>query len=75
MSGVFSIAWHAVLQSLPDVVRHAQTGWAHFSAFTEAISFLLSSDQEWTIQAAILATGREDFCTEMHTREIGRMQP
>jgi hypothetical protein len=43
MSGGFSIASHSVLQYLPDVVRHAQTGWAHFSAFAEAISFLLSS--------------------------------
>jgi hypothetical protein len=68
MSGVFSIASHSVLQYLPDVVKQAQTGWAHFSAFAEAISFLPSSDQEWTIQAAILATSREDFCTEMNTR-------
>jgi hypothetical protein len=46
MSGVFSIASHSVLQYLPDLVRHEQTGWAHFSAFAEAISFLLSTNQE-----------------------------
>jgi hypothetical protein len=68
MSGVFSIASHSVLQYLPDVVRHEQTGWAHFSAFAEAISFLLGSDQERTIQALTIATSREYFCTEMNTR-------
>ena len=33
MSGVFSMASHWVLQYLPDVVVHEQTGCAHFSAF------------------------------------------
>jgi hypothetical protein len=37
MSGVFSIAAHSVLQYLPDVVMHEQTGCAHFSAFVVAI--------------------------------------
>jgi hypothetical protein len=32
MSGVFSIASHWVLQYLPDVVIHEQTGCAHFLA-------------------------------------------
>jgi hypothetical protein len=31
MSGVFSIAAHALLQYLPDVVTHEQAGCAHFS--------------------------------------------
>jgi hypothetical protein len=71
MSGVFSIAAHSVLQYLPDVVRHKQTGWAHFSAFAEAISFLLGSDQERTIQALTVATSREYFCTENeHTAKL-----
>jgi hypothetical protein len=39
MSGVFSIAAHSVLQYLPDVVTHEQTGCAHFSLFVAAISF------------------------------------
>jgi hypothetical protein len=68
MSGVFSIASHSVLQYLPDVVRHEQTGWAHFSAFAEGISFLLSSNQERTIQALTVTTSRMCFCTEMNTR-------
>jgi hypothetical protein len=29
MSGVFSIAAHSVLQYLPDVITHEQTGCAH----------------------------------------------
>jgi hypothetical protein len=33
MSGVFSIAAHSVLQYLPEVVMHEQTGCAHFSGF------------------------------------------
>ena len=37
-SGVFSIASHWVLQYLPDVVLHEQTGCAHFSPFAVAIS-------------------------------------
>jgi hypothetical protein len=45
MSGVFSIAAHAVLQYLPDVVTHEQTGCAHFWPFAGAISFLPTSDQ------------------------------
>jgi len=68
MSGVFSIASHSVLQYLPEVVRHEQTGWAHLSAFAEAISFLQSSNQERTIQALTVATSRMCFCTEMNTR-------
>jgi hypothetical protein len=39
MSGVFSIASHCVLQYLPEVVRHEQTGCAHFTAFSGAILF------------------------------------
>ena len=74
-SGVFSIASQSLLQYLPDVVGHEQTGCAHFSAFAEAISFLLSSDQEGTTQAAILVSNCECFCTEMNTREIALMQP
>ena len=39
MSGVFSIASHCVLQYLPEVVMHEQTGCAHFTAFSGAILF------------------------------------
>jgi hypothetical protein len=44
MSGVFSIASHCVLQYLPDVITHEQTGRAHFSAFVAAIIVLLVSN-------------------------------
>lgn len=37
MSGVFSMAAHSTLQYFPEVVRHEQTGCAHFSAFVVAI--------------------------------------
>jgi len=50
MSGVFAVASHSVLQYLPDVVTHEQTGCAHFSVFVGAISFLPTLDQEWMIQ-------------------------
>jgi len=40
MPGVFSIASHSVLQYLPDMVTHEQTGCAHFSPLAGAISFL-----------------------------------
>ncbi|MGA7222385.1 MAG: hypothetical protein WA603_04025 [Candidatus Acidiferrales bacterium] len=40
------MASHWVLQYLPDVVTHEQTGWAHFSAFAVVISFLLAVDPE-----------------------------
>jgi hypothetical protein len=46
MSGVFSMASHWVLQYLPDVVTHEQTGCAHFSPFAVVISLLLASDQQ-----------------------------
>ena len=42
ISGVFSMASHWVLQYFPEVVRHEQTGCAHFSAFAIDIVFLLS---------------------------------
>lgn len=51
MSGVFSMASHCVLQYLPDVVMHEQTGWAHFSAFAVVISILPAWDPKWRIQA------------------------
>jgi hypothetical protein len=41
MSGVFSIAPHSVLQYLPDIVTHEQTGGTHFSAFAVVISSFL----------------------------------
>jgi len=44
MSGIFSIASHSTLQYLPDVVTQEQTGCAHFLAFSELISILLTSD-------------------------------
>jgi hypothetical protein len=62
MSGVFSIASHRVLQYLPDVVTHEQTGCAHFSAFVVAISFLLASDRQRVIQEGILNTREKRFC-------------
>lgn len=37
MSGVFSAASHCVLQYLPDVVAHEQTGCAHLSPSAVAI--------------------------------------
>ena len=48
MSGVFSIASHWVLQYLPDVGTHEQTGCAHFSAFGLDI-FFPNSDQQQVI--------------------------
>jgi hypothetical protein len=51
ISGVFSMASHWVLQYLPDVVMHEQTGWAHFSAFAVVISILPPWDPKWRIQA------------------------
>ena len=62
MSGVFSIASHWVLQYLPDVVTHEQTGCAHFSAFVVAMSFLLASDRRRVIQVGILNTREKRFC-------------
>jgi hypothetical protein len=50
ISGVFAVASHSVLQYLPDVVTHEQTGCAHFSVFVGAISFLPTFDQEWKMQ-------------------------
>src|ERR1700722_14076672 len=38
MSGVFSIASHSMLQYLPDVAMHEQTGCAHFWEFAVDIS-------------------------------------
>jgi hypothetical protein len=37
MSGVFSIAAHSVLQYLPEVVSHEQTGCAHFCPLVVSI--------------------------------------
>jgi len=37
MSGVFSMASHAALQYLPEVVGHEQMGCAHFSSFVGVI--------------------------------------
>src|ERR1700732_4316670 len=46
ISGVFSVASHSALQYLPDVVTHEQSGCEHFTAFSEPISFLPTSDQD-----------------------------
>jgi hypothetical protein len=62
MSGIFSIASHWVLQYLPDVVTHEQTGCAHFSDFAVANSSLLGSDQKQVIQDDILDTGKRHIC-------------
>jgi hypothetical protein len=43
MSGVFSIAAHSVLQYLPDVITHEQTGCAHLWGFSVVISLLPAS--------------------------------
>jgi hypothetical protein len=67
MSGVFSMAAHSVLQYLPDVATHEQTGCAHFSPFARAISFLPTSDEERMIQAPILVTRGKCFYTERNT--------
>ena len=71
MSGVFSIASHSVLQYLPDVVTHEQTGCAHFSAFAVAISFLLGWDQQRMIQDGILDTGKKRFRPKRNTFQFG----
>src|SRR5580658_7688672 len=41
MSGIFSMASHAMQQYLPDVVIQKQIGCAHFWALSVAISILL----------------------------------
>jgi hypothetical protein len=61
MSGVFSIASHSALQYLPDVVTQEQIGCAHFSAFSGAISFLPTSDQEIIIHVEILSHWGEGY--------------
>ena len=67
ISGVFSIASHSVLQYLPDVVTHEQTGWAHFSTFAVVISSPLDSDQQRMIPGNILGIADRRFCTERDT--------
>ena len=67
ISGVFSVASHSVLQYLPDVVTHEQTGCAHFSAFSGSITLLPTSDLTRTIQALMLVTRKKCFCTERNT--------
>ena len=52
---------------MPNVVTNVQTGCAHFSAFSRAIIFLPTSDQERTIQALMLVTRKKCFCTERNT--------
>lgn len=77
-SGVFSIASQSLLHYLPDVVGHEQTGCAHFSAFAEAISFLLSSDQEGTKGDNPGRNSSQQlrvFLYRKNTREIALMQP
>jgi hypothetical protein len=54
MSGVFSIASHWVLQYLPEVVMHEQTGRADFLTVSLVISFLLVSDHDRVIQDGML---------------------
>jgi len=57
-----------VLQYLPDAAAHEQAGCARFPASAGAISFLPTSDKERTIQAQILATEENYFCTERNTQ-------
>jgi hypothetical protein len=71
MSGAFSKGSHWVLQYLPDVVTHEQTGRAHFSSFAVAISFLLASDQQRVIQNRILDTGEKRFRSIRNTFQLG----
>jgi hypothetical protein len=71
MSGVFSIASHWVLQYLPDVITHVQTGCAHFWGFAVAISFLLASGHHRVIQDGILITGTKRFCPIRNTLHFG----
>jgi len=54
MSGVFSMASHWVLQYLPELVMHEQTGCAHFLSVSLLISFLLVSDHDRVIQDGML---------------------
>jgi hypothetical protein len=67
MSGVFSIASHWALQYLPDVVRHEQTGCAHFTVFSGVISFLLAFESRVILQTSIIVSSEEHFCAERDT--------
>ncbi len=77
ISGVFSVVSHSVLQYLPDVVTHEQTGCAHFSAFSAAIALLPTSDLARTIQVLMLVTRGKYFCTERNTLRywLGTLSP
>jgi hypothetical protein len=70
MSGVLSIAAHSVLQYLPDVVTHEQTGCAHFPAFAVVIAFLLASGQQRVIQEGIIDTSKRRFCPKKNTFQL-----
>ena len=61
MSGVFSMASHWVLQYLPDVVTHEQTGCAHFLTVSLVISFLLVSDHKRVIRGNMLGQRLKAF--------------
>jgi hypothetical protein len=51
------MAWHWVLQYLPDVVRQEQMGCAHFSAFSAVTMYLLF----WIRNEFVLKTRRHWF--------------
>jgi hypothetical protein len=79
MSGVFSIASHSVLQYLPDVATHEQTGCAHSPAFAVVISFCLFAigiaflpvpDQQRMIQEGIIDTSKRRFCPKKNTYKL-----
>src|ERR1700738_1541878 len=70
ISGVFSVASHSALQHLPDVVTHEQSGWAQFTAFSEAISFPPTSAQERMTQVQMLVSRKECFRTKRNTLRI-----
>jgi hypothetical protein len=75
ISGVFSVASHSALQYLPDVVTHEQSGCEHFTAFSEPISFLPTSDQDRMIQVQMLVSRKECFCTERNTLRFAVLSP
>lgn len=75
MSGVFSVVSHSTLQYFPDVVRHEQTGWAHFSAFVAVIFPLKKSHHQRMIRAAMLVNRQKLFCTQRNTLRLSPYQP
>src|SRR5579862_777966 len=66
MSAVFSTASHCVLQYLPAVVWHEQTGCAHFTGFV-AVIFSPSSHQVRKIRVAMVPIREKSCCPQKNT--------